>query len=483
LQSAARGTAEGSYKEGLSMKNYYKLDRTGQDAGFYRQDVRRDEATVRVKAKALPDARRIPALCVALLLMLSLFVHAQAASKAVSTITGELRPNVTVLIDGTARTFYNVQGQAVYPLFYNGTHYLPVRAIGELMGKNVNWDESSLTISLAGSRTSEAVTGTKTNESRRSVTAESRPDFTITVDGVIQIFYDEQDKRVYPLLYNGTTYLPVRAISEMMGKSVTWNESTMTIALNTRIPSTARTAGSATDTSTQSSSSYIGESKAQSIALTDAKLTAAAVSGLHTSLDAKDSEYDVKFYTGTIEYEYEIDAVSGQIISREMESSRDTTPSTGTSSNSATTSTTSINADKAASIALADAGLTASSVTGLHTEYDRDDAEYDVEFYAGSKEYEYEIDSRSGKILSRDVETNQNASATTSTTSINADKAASIALADAGLTTSSVTGLHTEYDRDDAEYDVEFYAGAKEYEYEIDALSGKIISCEVETKH
>jgi uncharacterized membrane protein YkoI len=374
------------------MKINDEFDRTGQAPGFSRQDAWHDEATVRVKAKELPDTRRIPALIVAICLLFSLFVHAQAASA--STITCELRPNVTVLIDGSARTFYNVQGQAVYPLYYNGTHYLPVRAIGELMGKNVNWDESSLTISLAGARTSDASTGTKSNENRRTVTAESRPDFTITVDGVMQIFYDEQDKRVYPILYSGTTYLPVRAISEMMGKTVTWNESAMTIALSS-VPST-RTTSTSSGAASQTNSSYIGESKAQSIALADAKLTAAAVSGLRTSLDAKDSEYDVTFYVGTIEYDYEIDARSGKILSHEMETLRDAA--------SNNTSTATITADKATSIALVDAGLTSASVTGLHTEYDWDDAQYEVEFYAGTKEYEYEIDARSGKILSRDVE-------------------------------------------------------------------------------
>ena len=56
--------------------------------------------------------------------------------------------------------------------------------------------------------------------------------FTIVVDGVERKFYDANQAPVYPLLHNGTTYLPVRAIGELMGKQVGWNQTTRTVTLS-----------------------------------------------------------------------------------------------------------------------------------------------------------------------------------------------------------------------------------------------------------
>ena len=61
---------------------------------------------------------------------------------------------------------------------------------------------------------------------------------------------------------------------------------------------------------------------------------------------------------------------------------------------------------------------------------------------------------------------------------LTAAEAQDIALADAGLTADQVTGLRTEYEVDDGvpEYSVEFRQGGYEYEYEIHAGTGKILS-------
>lgn len=59
-----------------------------------------------------------------------------------------LYPDCHIVIDGVDRTFYNVSGEEVHPILYNGTTYLPVRAIGELMGENVDWNEETLTITI-----------------------------------------------------------------------------------------------------------------------------------------------------------------------------------------------------------------------------------------------------------------------------------------------------------------------------------------------
>ena len=176
--------------------------------------------------------KRLSTLALGMALFVTTLTVAAGAVEAAS-VSVEMRPDVEIVVDGTARTFYNVQGQEVHTLYYNGTHYLPVRAIGELMGKNVNWDQSTRTISLAGSRTTGPVQGTPdTSAKTQMITAELHPDFTITVDGVKRTFTDAQGNAVYPMLYQGTNYLPVRAIGELMGKSVSWNGATRTITLS-----------------------------------------------------------------------------------------------------------------------------------------------------------------------------------------------------------------------------------------------------------
>lgn len=61
---------------------------------------------------------------------------------------------------------------------------------------------------------------------------------------------------------------------------------------------------------------------------------------------------------------------------------------------------------------------------------------------------------------------------------IGEEKAIEIALQDAGFTRDQVERLRTEldYDAGKGEYEVDFNQGGYEYDYEIDAESGKIIS-------
>lgn len=65
---------------------------------------------------------------------------------------------------------------------------------------------------------------------------------------------------------------------------------------------------------------------------------------------------------------------------------------------------------------------------------------------------------------------------------ISKDKAKSLALAHASLKAEDIFDYEIELDRDDAtpNYEISFKSGGYEYDYEIDAISGKIIKSEKE---
>lgn len=91
--------------------------------------------------------KRMRTAVTALALTGALAVGAVAAT-TVQKITADLRPDMTVQVDGEARTMLDQKGNIVYPISYNGTTYLPVRALGEILGQNVAWDSATQTVIL-----------------------------------------------------------------------------------------------------------------------------------------------------------------------------------------------------------------------------------------------------------------------------------------------------------------------------------------------
>ena len=77
---------------------------------------------------------------------------------------------------------------------------------------------------------------------------------------------------------------------------------------------------------------------------------------------------------------------------------------TSTDTTPAATMTVAVTAQQAQEIALTDAGFDADEISGLRTEFDYDDRtpHYDVQFYQGAIEYDYEIDAQTGAILEKD---------------------------------------------------------------------------------
>ena len=152
--------------------------------------------------------------------------------------------------------------------------------------------------------------------------------------------------------------------------------------------------------------------------------------------------------------------------------------------------------------AFAHAGVKEKDVVLKKAALDRDDdmgiVKYEVDFYAADTEFEYDIEAATGEIikakreamdaedyaemkaLKKTMKTNGTATAA----GINEDGALDIALKHAGVAKSDISfnRVHLDFDDDLGKtfFDVEFHVGAKEYNYDIDPVTGAIYEFDVD---
>ena len=122
--------------------------------------------------------------------------------------------DIQIVIDGEKLTPKDVNGKIVPPFLLEGTTYLPARAVSEALGQKVEWDGHRRIVYI-GEKTSTAF--------------ESSEVIRIVINGTLIEPKDVNGKVVNPFLIDGTTYVPVRAITEALGKEVTWDGVTRTI--------------------------------------------------------------------------------------------------------------------------------------------------------------------------------------------------------------------------------------------------------------
>ena len=229
----------------------------------------------------------------------------------------------------------------------------------------------------------------------------------------------------------------------------------------------------------------IGRDQAGVIAQTYAgvlELDAVAVE-VDPELDERQPHYEVELETAFGEYEYRIDAYTGEVLSGQADISTGGGNS-GTvvtpPDSQQTGSGTDIGLEAAKNAALSHAGVSASQAQFSKTGRDYDDGrlEYEIEFWVGDTEYDYEVDGSSGAILKSEVKTHAAASGG----DIGLEAARDAALSHAGLSLSQVSSLETERDYDDGrlEYEIKFRANGMEYEYVIDGATGSVLEYEMD---
>jgi YD repeat-containing protein len=168
-------------------------------------------------------------LALALALMFSLAVPA-AASNGNESITVTCRA-IRIVVDGTEITPTDASGQPVEPFIYNGTTFLPVRAVARALALTVAWDEATSTVTLTSGGTADPGSGTAAATNGTKTIAINRRDIRIVMNGTEITPTDANGNAVEPFIYDGTTYLPVRAVASALGVAVAWDDAASTVYL------------------------------------------------------------------------------------------------------------------------------------------------------------------------------------------------------------------------------------------------------------
>ena len=220
----------------------------------------------------------------------------------------------------------------------------------------------------------------------KNITARQNTAMTVKVDGTALTMKDDDGDSLYPLTYDGNTYLPAQQMASAVGYNATSDDDSVSLTKK------------AAATSTSTSSTDIGAEKAKEIALQHAGVSASNAVFVKAEREYDDGRltYDVDFYAGNKEYDYEILAADGTILSYDADIEGYRIPSSTSSSSSGY-----IGVERAKEIALQHAGLSSSDVNFVKAELDEDDGrfEYEIEFHHNFREYEYTIDAASGTIL------------------------------------------------------------------------------------
>jgi len=165
--------------------------------------------------------------------------------------------------------------------------------------------------------------------------------------------------------------------------------------------------------SNPSEKSYIGKDKAKIVALENASIEEKNIINIEIDFDMADGIliYEVDFETNQYEYEYDINASTGEIINIEKEINEDYIEEKVENTNKETVkentnqqSTIYIGKDKAKDIALNKAGLNEKNIKDYEIELDKkedlnDKDEYEISFKKDNVEYEIDIDAKTGEIL------------------------------------------------------------------------------------
>ena len=296
-------------------------------------------------------------------------------------------------------------------------------------------------------------------------------------------------------------------------------KSILSIAMTAAIPLAALSLAACGGSQTASTADYIGIDAAKEAALSDAGVSADGAEFSTAGLDSRNGVfyYAVDFTENGVNYEYDIDALTGVVIERAKtpaaggpgagEAGTETAPgtpaaasgtaapagetaaqvpaSTSPAGSQGTGSGGPITEAEARAIALSQAGLTEADVRFIESKKDRHDGQsvFEVEFDAlTGEEYSYDIREADGAIVSYDYDSDRKPSANSSGSGmLSEDQIRETVLSRVPGASAADVRLWLDEDDDRYQYEGQLIWDGMEYEFKIDAYSGSVLEWEADT--
>lgn len=142
---------------------------------------------------------------------------------------------ITLNVNGTEVTPTDAGGNIVYPFVSKGTTYLPIRAIAVALNMDITYDDVNHVVELTSNpsvtETYQPVEATvKEDKTGKTETIDiTYNNLTFTINNTATEITDAKGNAVEPFLYDGSVYLPVRALATTLGKAVAYDGKTKTV--------------------------------------------------------------------------------------------------------------------------------------------------------------------------------------------------------------------------------------------------------------
>ena len=149
------------------------------------------------------------------------------------------------------------------------------------------------------------------------------------------------------------------------------------------------------------SNSYIGVNRAMNIALKKVPgANSSHMKKIHLDRENGRMVYEGEIYYNGQEYEFDIDAVTGDIVKWKVEGVSNNSPYANSNANNSQN----ITIEKAKSIALAQVrGANQSHFGKIELDHDHGRAVYEIEIFYNNSKYEFDIDASTGEVIGTEV--------------------------------------------------------------------------------